>query len=160
MPETIFSDAPDVANLTRAILNQEAEFVHLQDQHFVCLFCDRALKRGDQIQYGATEIVSGKNAHCYWTAKGNKQARPFVRITLHQEFWDDLNGEEKAWVIRHQLRHCSLKRGKNGTKLKLRVHEIELFLSDLKDPVMPAVCDVIATLRSSQAAFAFNPSEE
>jgi len=152
MAETIFSDADEVKSVAMELIDREEEFEHLRDQPFVYLFTDKPIKKGDSVQYGKVEIVSGANAHLYWTAKGNKTVKPLFRITLCDSLWKALSPDQRVWVLKHQLRHCKVKKGKNGTKLRLASHDAEVFLADLADASVPLVCAIWKVIAETEAA--------
>ncbi len=155
MAETVFDDAPEVADVAALILAGESEFALLKDEHIVYVFRDKAQKRNGQVVYGTCEVVRGKNALLYWSAKGKRTAPAFFRITISQDLWNLLDEPQRKWLVRHELRHAAKKMSKTGKKLTLRGHDFELFFDDLKDPCMEGVCEVWEVVKAGQKGLGF-----
>ena len=147
MADVLITDAPTVREIAERIINEEAEFERLRLYHVVYVFRDKAQKKLSKTVYGTAEVVRGKNAHLYWSAQGKEYAPAFFRIVIAEDIWHELDEEQKAWLVRHELRHCGVKFTKDGPRLTLVPHDIELFFADIKDPVFDDVCKVIEAVK-------------
>jgi hypothetical protein len=144
MPETYFSDAPEVHAVGADLIFSEREFEHLEKRLVLYFFQSEAPKRDGKAVYGTAEIVRGKNATLYWNAKGQTVATPFYLIIFSEDIWRHLDDKQKQFLVRHELRHCVVKMSKQTKSLKmaLKKHDVEMFLADLADPCMKEVCDI------------------
>lgn len=150
MADVIISNAEEVAEIGREIINTEEEFTRLRLHHIVYVFRDKAQKKLTKTVYGTAEVVRGKNAHLYWSGKGQDYAPAFFRIVIAEDIWQELTEPQRRWLVRHELRHCGVKHTKAGPRLTLIPHDIELFFADIKDPQFDDVCAVIEAVKSIQ----------
>lgn len=155
MADAIISSAVDVEAMAEEIINTEDEFQHLRTETLVYIYRDKAQKKLGKAVYGTAEVVRGKNAHLYWKDKGREDAPAFFRITIAEDIWDELDEDQRKWLIRHELRHCGIKFTKDGPRLTLKPHDFELFFADMRDPVMGSVCEVIKTVKQLQKTLDF-----
>lgn len=150
MSDILFSGAKDAAELGAEIIADEDEFARLREYLVIYVYRDKAAKKLGKTTYGTAEVVRGKNALLWWQGQGQEDSTPFFRITLAEDIWENLDEDQRKWLLRHELRHCGLKFTKKGPKLTLKPHDFELFSADLKDPVMQSVCQVIKVVREGQ----------
>lgn len=150
MTETFFSEAAEVQAMAERLMREEGEFLQIRDSLFVYGFIDPPQKKNEREVYGTAEVIRGKNAFLYWQAKGKTGSAAFYRIIIAEALWRELDAKQREFVIRHELRHCTLKRVNKQLRKKIRAHGIGLFLADLKDPVMEDVIAIWETIHTAQ----------
>jgi hypothetical protein len=155
MADVIISSAPDVEALAEEIIDTEDEFQHLRVETVVYIFRDKANKKLGKTVLGTAEVVRGKNAHLYWKSQGREDSPAFFRITIAEDIWENLEEDQRKWLLRHELRHCGIKHTDKGPRLTLVAHDFELFYADIKDPVMASVCQVIKAVKDIQKTLDF-----
>jgi hypothetical protein len=149
MADPFFDEAPEVRAVLEDLLDTEKEFERLKKEkaRFVLAFTSNAWVQGKKV-YGTAEVVRGKNANLYWSAKGqSSQSSPFFRIVISQPLWSGLDEDQRIFLVRHEMRHCLLEASKTGWKYKLRKHDVEVFVEDFDDPCLGAVCEVVKRIQ-------------
>lgn len=146
MAEAIFTPAAEVHEVATEVL-QEEEFQAIVGETFLYYFRSQHQKKSGKQVYGTAEVVRGKNAVLY-----KRDGSDFFRIVIAEDLWEELDDNQRKFLVRHELRHCILKFSKATKSMRkaIKPHDFELFLADLKDPCMESVCTVWNAVKAAQ----------
>jgi len=117
-----FFDAPEVREIADELIKRD--FPDLLGAVMGYLFKSKASKSQGKVTLGtcAKQGASQKALHGF----------DYV-VTIAQDMWTQLTGEQKEALVYHELRHTFLDEDKKGdTQYKILPHDVEMFRDELK----------------------------
>lgn len=131
---SVFSEAPEVAELAREIIRKDHPHLDAEDIRIVYLFVDPPPESKGKLVFGRCRKVTGLNA---FLARENAPrdedeepdfGDPFFVIEIAERVWQVLEPHQRRALVDHELCHAAVIRDEEDVpKLSIRPHDVEEF---------------------------------